>query len=192
LSAKRLVLIDTAGVSPSDERSRELLHMLQHPRINRLVVVNAAAQGETIEDQLTAYGAMGPVGVNGAVGSAGGVAAAGEGGARGVILTKLDEAVKLAPALDAVMRARLPILAVANGQRVPQDWHRLSAQALVQRALRSTAARAWRLEGADINLIFSALPDVASAHAMAPLQTHLPASWATPSLAADRPNEHAQ
>ena len=63
------------------------------------------------------------------------------------ILSKVDEAVKLAPALDAMIRHKLKVLAVANGQRVPEDWHRLSAHALVQRALRSAAAApAWRLD----------------------------------------------
>ncbi len=48
----------------------------------------------------------------------------------------MDEAVKLGPALDALIRHKLKVVGVANGQRVPEDWHRLSAHALVQRALR--------------------------------------------------------
>jgi len=47
---------------------------------------------------------------------------------------------------------------VANGQRVPEDWHRLSANALVQRALKSVAAPAWRLDDSDVNLIFAGQP----------------------------------
>ena len=35
-----------------------------------------------------------------------------------------------------MIRHKLKVLAVANGQRVPEDWHRLSANALVQRALK--------------------------------------------------------
>ena len=46
----------------------------------------------------------------------------------GVVLRKIDEAVKLGPALDAAIRHKLKIVGVANGQRVPEDWHRLSAQ----------------------------------------------------------------
>jgi flagellar biosynthesis protein FlhF len=134
LAGKRMVLIDTAGMAQRDARTRELLEMLQRPAIHRLVVISAAAQGETIEDQLSAYAAP---------------------GCRGVLLTKMDEAVKLAPALDAMIRARLKVLAVANGQRVPEDWHRLSAHALVQRALRATGAPAWRMEPAEVNLVFA-------------------------------------
>jgi len=97
------------------------LARLSHRSIQRLLVVNASAQGETIEDQMAAYNAN---------------------GCRGVVLSKIDEAVKLGPALDAMIRHKLRVLAVANGQRVPEDWHRLSANALVQRALKSVAAPA--------------------------------------------------
>jgi flagellar biosynthesis protein FlhF len=137
LSAKRMVLIDTAGMAQRDSRTRELLDMISHRSINRLLVVNASAQGETIEDQLAAYGAP---------------------ACRGIVLSKLDEAVKLGPALDSMIRHRLKVLAIANGQRVPEDWHRLSAHALVQRALKSAPAAAWRLDGQDVNLIFAGLP----------------------------------
>ncbi len=137
LSGKRLVLIDTAGMAQRDSRTGELLEMISHRSVSRLLVVNASAQGETIEDQLAAYGA---------------------GGCRGVVLSKLDEAVKLGPALDAMIRHKLKVLAVANGQRVPEDWHRLSANALVQRALKGTAGPAWRLDEGDMNLVFAGLP----------------------------------
>ncbi|MDP3082123.1 MAG: flagellar biosynthesis protein FlhF, partial [Rubrivivax sp.] len=137
LAGKKMVLIDTAGMAQRDSRTRELLEMLSHRSINRLLVVNAAAQGETVEDVLTAYGAS---------------------NCRGIILSKLDEAVKLGPALDALIRHRLKVLAVANGQRVPEDWHRLSAHALVQRALRGGGSAAWRLDAGDINLVFAGLP----------------------------------
>ncbi len=47
-------------------------------------------------------------------------------------------------------------MAVANGQRVPEDWHRLSSHALVQRALRATAAPAWKVAADEVNLVFAA------------------------------------
>jgi flagellar biosynthesis protein FlhF len=137
LAGKKMVLIDTAGMASRDSRTRELLDMLSHRSIQRLLVVNASAQGETIEDQLAAYNA---------------------GGCRGVVLSKIDEAVKLGPALDAMIRHKLRVLAVANGQRVPEDWHRLSANALVQRALKNVAAPAWRLDDSDVSLIFAGQP----------------------------------
>ena len=74
----------------------------------------------------------------------------------GVVLSKIDEAVKLGPALDAAIRHKLRIVGVANGQRVPEDWHRLSASALVQRALRGGGSAAWRLDACETQLIFAA------------------------------------
>lgn len=137
LSGKKMVLIDTAGTAQRDSRTAELLDMLAHKSIKRILVVNAAQQGETIEDVVGAW--------RGAE-------------AQGVILSKLDEAVKLAPALDTVIRHKLRVLGVANGQRVPEDWHRLPATALVQRALKSAASGAWRMDNTDVNLIFAGAP----------------------------------
>ncbi len=137
LSGKRMVLIDTAGMAQRDSRTRELLEMVSHSAIKRLLVINASAQGETIEDQLAAYAAQ---------------------SCCGVVLSKLDEAVKLGPALDSMVRHKLKVVAVANGQRVPEDWHRLSANALVQRALRGGGSPAWKLSDNEVNLIFAGLP----------------------------------
>ena len=136
LSAKTMVLIDTAGMAQRDARTRELLEMLSHRSISKLLVVNAAAQGETIEDVMVSYHAA---------------------TCRGVVISKLDEAVKLGPALDAVIRHKLRVVGVANGQRVPEDWHRLSSQALVQRALRAQPNTSWKLDADEVSLVFAGL-----------------------------------
>ncbi|MBL0727637.1 flagellar biosynthesis protein FlhF [Piscinibacter sp. HJYY11] len=135
LASKKMVLIDTAGMAQRDTRTRELLEMLAHRSIQKLLVINAAAQGETIEDVMISYHAA---------------------ACRGIVLSKMDEAVKLAPALDALIRHKLKVVGVANGQRVPEDWHRLSAHALVHRALRANVNPAYRVEASDVNLIFTA------------------------------------
>ncbi|MDT7836536.1 flagellar biosynthesis protein FlhF [Aquabacterium sp. OR-4] len=137
LQSKRLVLIDTAGMAQRDSRTRELLDMLSHPGIRKLLVLNAAAQGETVEDVMVGYDVA---------------------RCHGVVLSKLDEAVKLGPALDALIRHKARVVGVANGQRVPEDWHRLSAQALVQRALRVSGGATWRLDADDVSLLFAATP----------------------------------
>ncbi|MEO6277123.1 flagellar biosynthesis protein FlhF [Roseateles sp.] len=137
LSNKKLVLIDTAGMAQRDSRTQELLEMLAHPSIKKLLVINAAQQGETIEDVVSAW--------KGAA-------------CEGVVLSKLDEAVKLAPALDTLIRHKLKVLGVANGQRVPEDWHRLPSAGLVQRALKGAASGAWRMDSTDVNLIFAGGP----------------------------------
>ena len=148
LSAKKMVLIDTAGMAQRDERTKELLDMLVHRSVQRVLVVNASAQGETIEDVLVAYRAA---------------------SCAGVVLSKIDEAVKLGPAIDAAIRHKLTILGVANGQRVPEDWHRLSASALVQRAMRGGGSTAWKLDAAEMSLVFAGAHSAhgAADHAMA-------------------------
>jgi flagellar biosynthesis protein FlhF len=134
LAGKKMLLIDTAGIPQRDARARELMQMLSHPSIRKLLVVNAAAQGETIEDVLMSYRAA---------------------QCHGVVLSKLDEAVKVGPALDAMIRHKLRVLAVGNGQRVPEDWHRLSSATLVQRALCVVGSRAWKLDATDVSLMFA-------------------------------------
>ncbi len=134
LSGKKLILIDTAGMAQRDGRTKDLLEMLSHPAIKKLLVINASAQGDAIEDVMHAYHAQ---------------------QCSGVVLSKLDEAVKLGPALDALIRHKLKVLGVANGQRVPEDWHRLSAQALVHRALRASLNPAYRLDPNEVSLILA-------------------------------------
>ncbi|MDQ6639878.1 MAG: flagellar biosynthesis protein FlhF, partial [Pseudomonadota bacterium] len=145
LTAKKMVLIDTAGMAQRDTRTKELLDMLSHRSVQKLLVVNAASQGETIEDVLVAYRAA---------------------SCAGIVLSKLDEAIKLGPALDAAIRHKLTVVGVANGQRVPEDWHRLSANALVQRAMRGGGSAAWRLDAAEMHLVFATAPGVPAGSAL--------------------------
>ncbi|MEO8060516.1 MAG: flagellar biosynthesis protein FlhF [Burkholderiales bacterium] len=146
LAGKKMVLIDTAGMAQRDTRTRELLDMLSHRSIQKLLVVNAASQGETVEDVLIAYRAT---------------------ACAGIVLSKMDEAVKLGPALDALIRHKLKVIGVANGQRVPEDWHRLSANALVHRSMRGGGSTAYKLDASDVSLIFTA------AHGNAPARSAL-------------------
>ena len=114
--------------------------MLSHRSIQRVLVVDASAQGETIDEVITHWRAA---------------------QCKGVVLSKIDEAVKLAPALDALIRHKLKVIGVANGQRVPEDWHRLSANALVQRALRAPTSSTWKLEADDVQLVFASAHNAA-------------------------------
>ena len=134
LSAKKMVLIDTAGVAQRDSRTKELLEMLAHRSIKKVLVVDASSQGETIDDVIVNWKAS---------------------ACAGVILSKIDEAVKLAPALDALIRHKLKNIGVANGQRVPEDWHHLSANALVHRALKGGGSAAYRMDPQDVHLVFA-------------------------------------
>lgn len=137
LAGKKMVLVDTVGHARPTQRTPGVLDMLAHPDINKLLVINAAAQAESNDSILRSYRID---------------------QCRGAVLSKIDEAVKLAPALDALIRHRTPVLAVADGQRVPEDWHRLPASGLIRRALRHEGRGAHALDLDDANLIFTAPP----------------------------------
>ena len=121
MAGKRMVLIDTTGMGQRDNRVAEQINLLDNPSIRRVLLLNAAAQAETLEDVARAYQGK----------------AAGARPLAGVILTKIDEAAKLAPVLDVVARHALELFAVTNGQRVPEDLHGATGAALVQRALKA-------------------------------------------------------
>jgi flagellar biosynthesis protein FlhF len=121
MAGKRMVLIDTTGMGQRDNRVAEQINLLDNPSIRRVLLLNAAAQAETLEDVARAYQGK----------------AAGARPLAGAILTKIDEAAKLAPVLDVVARHGLEILAVTNGQRVPEDLHAAAGAALVHRALKA-------------------------------------------------------
>ena len=130
---KKLILIDTAGIGQRDERVDELLASLASSKVKKLVVLNAAAQVETLDDVVTAYRAA---------------------NAAGVVLSKVDEAVKLGGALDCVLRHHLRIVGVANGQRVPEDWTSPHAERLVDAALSCKPSADFDLEEGDMGALF--------------------------------------
>lgn len=113
LAANKLVLVDTAGFSPSDPRTREG-QALDALGVRRLAVISAGQQGAAIEQAMTRFGQ----------------------GAAACILTKLDEAPQPGAALDSLIRHRLPLAYISGGQRVPEDLHPPSAPYLVDRALK--------------------------------------------------------
>lgn len=119
LSGKHMVLIDTVGMSQRDRHVTEQIAMLSGNNVKRLLLVNAASRGDTLDEVVTAYnGADGQMPLAGAV------------------LTKVDEAASLAPALDVIMRHGLRLHYVANGQRVPEDLHLPNRAYLLHRAFR--------------------------------------------------------
>jgi len=133
---KHLVLIDTIGMGQRDPRVGEQAAMLGAPHIRRLLLLNAAAHGETLEDVAKAYG--------------------GEGAAAaldGCCLTKLDEAVSAGTVIDAAIRHRLPVHYVSNGQRVPEDLHLPDAQYLIHSALKSGSTGVFRLTEEEAGMI---------------------------------------
>ena len=138
LSGKKLVLIDTAGVAPRDPRKRDMLDVLALPHIKRLLVLNAGSHGDTLDDVHTAFKTT---------------------GSQQAILSKIDEAVKLGPALDALIRHQMVLRGVTNGQRVPEDWEAADANKLVGMSMRSPARSAFDPKETELNFFFSRTAD---------------------------------
>lgn len=125
LSRKHVVLLDTAGMGQRDQLMIEQLSLLAEGRqkLKRVLVVSATTGLHTLDDVYETYRQ-----------------ALGESPFWGVVLTKLDEAVSLAPMVECAIRHRLPVLFMANGQRVPEDLHVPNTGYLVHRSLRVKAS----------------------------------------------------
>jgi hypothetical protein len=148
-SAQRWQREQRLGLDWLARLSPEQISLLNHPSVQRLLLLNAAAQAETLDDVVLAYG------------GASQAAAGAQGRLRpiaGTILTKLDEAVKLAPALDTCARHSLEIQYVTSGQRVPEDIHPASAAALAHRSLRVPSNPVFALR--DDEMPIASIPSV--------------------------------
>ena len=73
-----------------------------------------------------------------------------------MIISKLDEAVRPAGAIDCAIRHRMRVVGVADGQRVPEDWAWAEPQALVDRALAVYPSPAFELDDQLLSMMFAA------------------------------------
>lgn len=121
LKNKHTILIDTVGVSQRDRMVAEQIAMLSNTNmpVKKLLCLNATNTGETLADVIKAYKRK---------------------GLDGCIITKLDEAATIGNALDVVIREKLKLFYVANGQRVPEDIHVANKAYMIQHALKARAA----------------------------------------------------
>lgn len=115
LRNKHLVLIDTVGMGQRDERVGDQSEMFDAVSVPRLLLLNAASGGETLEDVVRMYNSDKVI---------------------GCIPTKLDEAVNLGAVLDVVVRHGLVMHYMTNGQCVPEDLHPINLDYLLHRALK--------------------------------------------------------
>ncbi|WP_300717084.1 flagellar biosynthesis protein FlhF [Hydrogenophaga sp.] len=134
LSGKRLVIIDTAGLGQRDQRIQDMLDVLDMPKVKKTLVLNAGSQGDTLDETLTSFKAS---------------------SLHGVVLSKVDEAVKLGPALDALIRHQVTLRGVANGQRVPEDWQNPDASTLVRMSMGTAGKSAYDPVATDMGFYFA-------------------------------------
>jgi flagellar biosynthesis protein FlhF len=133
LQRSHLVLVDTVGMSQRDRRIAEQIEFLcgRGSRVRRHLLLPATAQGITLDDIVRAYRGT---------------------GLDGCILTKIDEAISLAPSLDCLIRYSLDLHYVTNGQRVPEDLHLANTTYLIDRAFKGQADPSMQLRQEEMAL----------------------------------------
>ncbi len=134
LANKKLILVDTTGLAPSDPRKRDMLEVLNLPKVNRLLVLNAGGHGDTLDDVVSSFKSN---------------------GIQQAILSKIDEAAKVGPALDAIIRHHLLLRGVTMGQKVPEDWESADAAKLVRLSMRAPVKSAFDPKPADLGFFFT-------------------------------------
>src|SRR3984893_11834922 len=104
LKSKKLILIDTAGMGPRDARLKEQLAALKLGAARARVFLALPAHGEpnALDEAVRSFANLPP---------------------DACILTKVDEAASLGAALSTILRHKLRIAYLCNGQRVPEDLH---------------------------------------------------------------------
>jgi len=138
LRNKHTVLIDTIGMSQRDQMVTEQVAMLTESGadVKRLLCLNATSTNETLNEVVRAYQGT---------------------GLAGAIMTKMDEAASIGNVLYVLVRQKLNLHYISNGQRVPEDLHLADRAMLVDRAFRARRDAAAQFADADLPLMMSGL-----------------------------------
>ncbi len=117
----RMILIDTPGSSLRDGQLAQRLGVLSNcaSQMETALVLAASTQAGAVEETVKRYAPANP---------------------GCCVLTKLDEAASLGGALSVLIKARLPVSYVSEGQRVPEDLRPARALELVSTAVRLAKA----------------------------------------------------
>ena len=135
LQHKHMVLIDTMGMSQRDRLVGEQVAMFGDNKVKSLLLLSATSGGDTLDDVVRAYSGL---------------------LLAGCVLTKVDEAAGLASSLDVVIRHRLRLFYVSNGQRVPEDLHLPNRPYLLHRAFKDLPETSpHRLAGVEPGLLMA-------------------------------------
>ena len=116
LADKRLVLIDTAGMSQRDLRLSEQFHELHAgaPEVEPYLVLSANTQLAALNETIRNFGKV---------------------RLAGAIVTKIDESASLGGIITAAIRYKLPLSYCGTGQRVPEDLQQARNHRLVSKAV---------------------------------------------------------
>lgn len=120
LRSKHMILIDTIGMSQRDQMLAEQIAMLNQcgTEIKHLLLLNATSSADTLDEVISAYQKH---------------------NIYGCIITKADESASMGIALDAIIRRKLTLHYVTNGQKVPEDLHEANSRYLLHRIFKPSA-----------------------------------------------------
>ncbi|KEY91142.1 flagellar biosynthesis protein [Candidatus Photodesmus blepharus] len=116
LRNRRLILVDTAGMGQRDVRLSEQLDTLIQESgevIHSYLVLSATAQREVLQETIEHFRKI-PL--------------------AGCIMTKLDESLGLGEFVSVIVQNALPVVYIANGQRVPEDIVLAQPKYMVEKA----------------------------------------------------------
>ena len=146
----QVILIDNVGISQRDRYITEQAALLAAAGrdVTRVLALNAASHGETLDEVARSYSSDGGTPL------------------RGCIITKVDEAIRLGAVLDTVIRYQLPIHYVSIGQKVPEHMVFLRATELVDQALTNlpSARNLYAPSEADLAALMAVTPSAAATH----------------------------
>ena len=125
---RKVILVDTAGVSQRDLQMLEQLQLLNGGAedLRHVLVMSSTSNLRTLEEVIQTY--QQGLGTTAAT------------SLDAAIVTKTDEAAQLGPIVDCLVRHKLPLMFIANGQRVPEDLSPADAPYLCHRALRPSGS----------------------------------------------------
>lgn len=116
LKHKKLVLIDTAGISVSHPSFNIQFQQFseQRQRLNPVLLLSSTSQVQVLNGEVAAYGPLNPI---------------------ATVLTKADEAVQLGESLGLVSVTKCPLAYITFGQSIPDDIAICESTKLVNKAV---------------------------------------------------------
>ncbi len=137
LDDKKLVLIDTAGMSPRDIRLTQQLTMLRrsYSGIKVLAVLSAAAQTLAMDEVRSTFNA---------------------GELDGCIASKVDESTSIGGIISILIENRLHLNYISDGQKVPEDIHQANTKDFLKLALEMVRQHPVQVKTDELAMSYSA------------------------------------
>lgn len=135
---RRLVLIDTAGMSQRDVRFSEQVALIGKgsAEVKRYLVLSATSQLLSMDETIRALSGAPP---------------------HACVVTKIDEATSLGAVLSTVVQHKIPVAYMSHGQRVPEDITLARAHQLVSEAVTITCQTGQECDEESLELAYGGL-----------------------------------